>query len=444
MISLFPKKLSRRLGIILNGSMHAVSQVIRTIVAFVTIPIILGYLGKEAFGIWMIALSFLTLIGFFQGGVAGSLINLIAQSKNDFKDISDTLSSAISLTLILGLIISAISTSLAFLCPWEKLFASAGIISERDIILLILVLGCGAGFSLVSAVPKFALIGNQQAYWAHSIDIIAALISAVLVISAALTKQPIWVLALAFSFGRQLPLFILGVAFLTFKIGIKKFLKFSLDPKTTRLLLGTGGLLTIIQISHALANHADLTLIGIFNDLGGAADYALTQKLFTLPIIGMSFVNLALWPVFAKAQSDGDTDWIMKIFRRNIIITSLLACIFAITMGLSLNWILKLWVGDKIHIGSLLILGMVLKTIMIVPISNMSNLLRSLDLFKFIAVLSACMVIVNVPVSIWLIKKIGPAGAIFGTVISYAIFFAIPYLTRAPKLIRETLQNRDR
>ena len=437
----FPQLMSRNLLLVLNGSMHAVSQVIRTAVAFLTIPIVLNYLGKEAFGIWMIALSFLSLIGFMQGGVSGALINLIAKSKRNLNAISQTLAATLSLTLLLALSISVIAAIVAIYCPWERLFSSEGIVSQRELSLLIFILCSSAGFSIVALVPKFALIGSQQAYWAHSIDIIATLISGGLVIAAALTKQPMWLLAIAFSFGRQVPLFLIGIGFLKFKLKLKGLLKFQLNKSTTRILLGAGSLLTIIQISHALANHADLTLIGIYSDLSGAADYALVQKLFTLPVIIMSFINLALWPAFTKAKAEGDPVWIMRIFRRNLFITTLAASLFAICMGLAVNWLLKYWVGGSTEVGALLILGMVLKTIIIVPISNVNNLLKSLGLFKFIAVLAACMVIINVPISIFLIKQIGAAGAVFGSVIAYTIFLLIPYIISAPKLISESLES---
>ena len=436
-----PKAMTRKFTLVLNGSTHAASQVIRTAVAFTTIPIILNYLGKDAFGIWMIALSLLSLIGFMQGGVSGALINLIAKSKSSLKDMSNTLAATLSLTSLLAVLISAIGAIVAICCPWERLFSSQGIVSQRELALLIFILCSAAGFSLVALVPKFALIGNQQAYWAHGIDIIATLISGGLVISAAQTKQPIWLLALAFAFGRQVPLFLMGIGFLKFKLKLKGLLQFQLDTATTRLLLGAGGLLTIIQISHALANHTDLTLIGIYGDLGNAADYALVQKLFTLPVLIMSFLDLALWPAFTKAKADGDTIWIMRVFRRNLFVTSLATLLFAICMGLALNWMLKLWVGDRVRVGELLIWGMVLKTILIVPISNVNNLLKSLGLFRFMAILFACMVVANVPISIFLIRRIGAAGAVFGSVVAYSIFLVIPYVVKAPNLIREKLDD---
>ena len=431
--------MTRNSVLFLNGSMHAISQVIRTAVTFLTIPLILKYLGKDAFGIWMIALSFLSIIGFMQGGISGALVNLIAKSKHDLQEISKTLAATFTLSSLIALSISVIAAVAAIYCPWERIFSSKGVISPSELSLLIFILCSAAGFSIVAFVPKFALIGNQEAYWAHFIDIAATLISGGLVIAAVLTKQPIWVLALAFSFGRHIPLFLIGICFLKFHLKLKGLLYFGLEKTTTRLLLGTGGLLTIIQISYALSNHADLTLIGIYADLGNAADYALVQKLFMLPIVLMSFINLALWPAFAKARVEGEGAWIMKVFKKNIFLTSVFAGVFTLAMAYSLNFILSMWVGQSQKIDTLLILGMAIHTAITIPLSNVNNLMISLGLFKFMASLFACMVLVNVPISIVLIINYGAAGAVMGTIIANFIFLIIPYFIFSPKLISERL-----
>lgn len=442
-MAIVPNSMTRRFAILLSGGSHMVSQAISTAITFLTIPIIINYLGREAFGIWMIVLSFLSLIGFMQGGVSGALVNSVAKSKDSLEDFSKNLSSALTLTGLMAIIIAIIAILLALTVPWTHVFSAKGIVSPQELSLLVLILCSSAGFSLIALVPKFTLIGSMRAYWAHSIDIAATLLSGGLVVAAALTQQPMWVLALAFAFGRQIPLLVLGILFLifNFKLKLKDVFRPRLDKAMVRILLGSGGYLTVVQAAYALGNHTDLTLIGIYANLSEAADYALTQKLFAIPILLMSFINLALWPAFAKAKAEGDTKWAIRVFTRNIVLTSFFAAIFATIMGFTLNGVLKLWVNQPSEIGHLLIIGMAIHVMIAVPISNVNNLLMGFGRFKFLAVLSILMVVVNVPASMILITKFGAAGAVFGTIVANVIFIIIPYIIFVPKIIRETLSE---
>ena len=434
------RSLSLRSLLIFNGSMHAVSQALRTLITLLIIPMMLNYLGKNLFGLWMIALSFIMLIGFVQGGISGSLINIVASAPDDKDELSKTVASAISITSIIALGLTALAAIIAYTVPWVQIFKADGLITANDLSRLVFVLFASFAFSLIALVPKFTLIGYMQAYWAHLSDIFATCVSAVLIILMIQLKQPLWIIALAFSFGRQIPLFLIGLFLLHKQLGLRGVLQFQVNRAIASTMLKAGGLLSIIQAAYALANHADLTLIGIFGDLQGAGDYSILQRIYAIPMVLLSFVSLALWPAFNKAKANGSIDWMKRVFARNLLLLSTFSICFALTLSLLLEWLLNIWLGSRQNIDTYLVWGMAIWVMITVPIGVATEFLKSTDYFKVLATTSLAMVVINVPASIFFIKSYGEAGAIMGTIVANVLCYLIPLAIMVPRVFK-TMQR---
>jgi len=419
-----------------NGGLHAVAQGVRTFVTLITIPLLFRYLGKDTFGLWMIALSFISMIGFIQGGISGTMINIAAKAQTP-EVLAKRVSGALYTTILIATLILPLGLMAAYYIPWRRLFQATDLISQADMVRLLFVLFGSFCFSIVSQVPKFVLIGDMKAYLSHSADIIATIISGLAVILAIYFKQPLWVIAFAFSFGREIPLLILGLGLLKWRLKLPNFLRLKFDKDTSTILFKSGALLMITQAAFALANHSDLTLIGIYGDLSDAGDYAIMQRVFAIPMMILIFVSLALWPAFSKAKMEGSIDWISRIFLKNIFLLTSFAILFGVSVALSINPLLTLWLGETQHIDPLLVWGMVGWIIITVPIGMTTELFKSLDKFRSLAILSVLMVSLNVPVSIYLIKIHGAAGAILGTLIANIVFYAIPFIFMVPILFKE-------
>lgn len=434
-------KLSLKSLLIFNGGMHALAQGIRLIITLITIPILLNYLGKETFGLWMISLSFISLIGFLQGGLSGAMINVVAHA-DDGEDLSHRVSTALTLTSLIALTLIPLAAIIAYYVSWRTLFSAEDLISRSNMSRLIFVLLCSFAISFVTQVPRFTLIGNMKAYAAHAIEVIAIIISGGSILLSVYFKQPLWVIAFAFAFGRQIPLLIMGLILMKWQLNLSNLSKPHLDPKFVKTLLTSGGLLAVVQASYGLANHSDLTLIGIYGNLEGAGDYSIMQRVFSIPMLILLFVSLALWPAFAKAKASGSISWIKRVFTQNLLALTSFAIIFSVIVGLSIDPLLVLWLGERQDVDPLLIWGMVAWVIITVPVGAANEFLKSMDEFRLLAYLCIAMVVLNIPISIYLIKIHGEAGAVLGSVIANTICLAIPLTIMIPKVLRKMKANK--
>ena len=424
---------TRKAIVALSAGTHFAAQFTRTIVALITIPLLLKYLDKEIFGLWMIALSLVALIGFAQGAVSTAFINNFSNSKST-QDVTDKLVSAFYINFMISVVSLIFVFTLAFVIPWRNIYNIAAM-NEVEVSQLIFVVLAAFAVSFICQLPKFFFIGNFQAPIGHIIEICATILSGIAAISAIYYRQPLWVIALFMTVIRQILCLIIGMAFIFKQFNLNwRYNKNSFN-ETRELILRDGGLLLIIQCAFALGTHTDLTLIGIFSNVSNAGDYAIVQKIFSLPIMLALFVNFALWPAFARAKADGDIDWIKRIFLRNIVILAVFSCLFSVIVGLNFDWILQVWLNQDLKISPWLIWGMMAWLIVVTPSKTVATLIKSQGAFKTLATLAVFMVLINIPISIYLIKLIGEPGAVWGTVVSYILAYIIPYLFIVPGIL---------
>lgn len=427
-------RLTRRWTIVLNSGMNASSQLVRTLATLVTIPALLDYLGKDRFGLWMIALSVITMIGFAQGGLSSSLINLSARASGDEEQLAQS-SSSIALTSMIFAGSIPLAALFAWGIPWTWLFDAKDVAQATEVRLLFFVLLLGFAFSFLANVPKFVLIGKMEGYAAHAIDMAASIVSAIALLIAVWQRQPLWVLAAAFSFGRFVPVLVLGSAYFQWRFRKPIFSRSRVSREKIRLQLGQGSMLTLNNAAHSLSIQSDLTLIGILATLAAAGDYALVQRIFSIPMLAVGFVNLALWPAFSSAEAKGEGRWVARTFIRGLAVVLLAALAFTAVITPLIGWILELWLGGEHAPEPWLVWGMAAWSVLVVATATCGTLLKALGRLALLSRLNFAMMAVNLPASILLIPQIGAAGAIWGTVIAYTFCLAIPYVIVIPRIL---------
>jgi hypothetical protein len=104
--------------------------------------------------------------------------------------------------------------------------------------------------------------------------------------------------------------------------------------------------------------------------------------------------------------------------------------------------IVHVWVGPQIQPSFLLLLGLGSFTVLTGLGSTLSMFLNGTNLLKFQVVCAALMAAGALALKIWLAGRIGVAGVIWGTVIAYSIFVAIPMGIYVPQLLAGMLNTR--
>jgi len=156
------------------------------------------------------------------------------------------------------------------------------------------------------------------------------------------------------------------------------------------------------------------------------AGYDIALKLSSLPAIFVGLVVVAQWPAYGEASARGDAHWIRRTFKRTVRLSMLVAGPFALILLAWGDAIIRVWAGPGVVPSVALLAGMSVWSVLLVLGSVIAALLNGLHVVKFQAINALLMATANVLISIYLVKKMGVIGAIFGTIAAYTIFSLLP------------------
>jgi len=404
----------------------------------ISVPLTLGYLGSEQFGMWMAISAVIAMLGFADFGLSNGTLNAIAHASG--RDASEEIHKIISNGLFMLCMISAVIL-LAFAAfyahiPWPSIFnvTTTTAALETGPVVLVLVL-CFIATLPLGLTQKIQM-GLQQGYWANmweTLGSIGGLLGIVLAIR--LEAGLLWI---AFAMA-GMPVISRAINTLIF-FGYQKY---TLRPRFRHInfgiirgLMHTGLLFFILQIAVIVGFQSDNIIIARILGVEAVAGYDVALKLSTLPAMFIGLVVVAQWPAYGEALTRGDTNWIRRTFSRTLRLSLAVAIPFALVLLFLGDKIIGLWAGPDVVPSMGLLTGIAVWSVLLVIGVVVSALLNGLHVVRFQAICSMLMAIGNIFLSIYLVGKIGVTGAIYGTLATYTIFILIPYWYYVPRHLK--------
>ena len=402
----------------------------RSLVALLTLPALFTFLGNDTFGFWLVALSLMGFVNFINSGVSSATVTYIARasaSTDVLSSLPPIIYAAAVLAIGLGFLVAAVSIPIILLTDWHGLLKLGPSLSPDDVKPLLLVIALILATGFVVMVPRQVMLGMQQGYIAFALDFLGVLFGAVALLSAVHLKAPLWVLGLALLAPSYLITLIVG----TFYLAQKGLLRFSWEVFRSAPvfpLVRDAARMSGYQAAFVVSSQSDLLLIGIFLGAPASVAYGIAHRVFSFPTMAIASVNYAQWPAIAKADAAGKHKEMYKLFWRTLISGTAAAVIAALCILLFYNRLVEMWFGTAIATDPLILVGMICWVLISTLVGTCDIMLRAQNASKFLLRCMIGMALINVSSSIVLIQLIGPAGAIFGSVVGYAVGLLLPYI----------------
>jgi O-antigen/teichoic acid export membrane protein len=418
----------------LSAATSGAAKAIALFTTAVSVPLTLGYLGSERFGVWMTLSAIIALLGFTDLGLGNSLLNGVAHAAGheDRSLIRSNVSSGI-------VMLSAVATAFGFVfalvyerVPWASVFnvSSPAALAEAGPAAAVLVtcflIGLPAG-----AFPQVRL-GLQQGY-VNSIFIAGGNVAALaFVICAIQLRLGLPWLVLAMAGAPLLATLSNGLILLVRTPWIRPGVH-DVHLSVARSLLRVGLLFLVLQLAIAVAFTSNSIIIAAMIGPSAVAEYAVVTKLFLIPTLLVGLALAPLWPAYREALSRGDVQWVRRTFRRSLRMSLSVAGIVSavlVVIGLPL---IALWVGNSVEPSFGLLLAVGIWTTLSAVGNAFAMLLNGAQLMRFQVVTAALMATTNILLSIALTARIGIAGVVWGSVIAYMAFSLIPVAWYLPR-----------
>ena len=419
-----------RTSAFIKGFASTVAQKILTkIIGLIVTPIVLIYLDKTEYGIWVIIGSVLGYMGLMDFGVTGATAAIAAKSntKEDEHRINIIINNAFALQSIIGILIIIVGFMISFYFP--EVF-NMGNYSKEDawLVFVMAIIGYGISFPLKSVK---GLIRARQ--------MISLVVWLEFVFFILVTVLNLYLLHLGFGL-LALPVGALVVRLLSYPVYIhfakKVYPQLCFEPSIItwvhmKDIFGVSSYWFVGMIAAMVIYSTDTILIGIFMSTAMVTMYALTLRLSEVMREFIYSISFTLMPAIGQIMGNGDIEKAREIYLRSQPVILSLAVVGAVFIYLFNAYFVGFWVGDEYFAGntlSLIFAGMLFITVAF----HSSSLVISADLkLKGVTITRISEACINIVLSILLVQSYGLEGIAFATLVTGILtsFWAVPYMT---------------
>ncbi len=401
--------------------------------SFLIVPIALGYLNAENYGVWLTISSFIGLFSFLDIGLGNGLRNKFSEAKTLGNTIeAQAFVSTAYITLsIISILLLVLFIGVNYFIKWEAIFnTSTSIVKELNILMPALL----SLFSLRLVLKLIVSIYQADQY--HSIQVkihfFTQLIVLVLVwILSQIDKSSLLYFGLIVS---VVPVLLLALAnLLAFNSTYKKFKPSIRLFKKEYLheVAGLGFKFFVIQISALILFSTDNFIITHLFSPKEVVPYNIAYKYFSIVMIGYTAIITPYWSAFTEAYTDNDFDWIKNAVNTIQKIWFIIPVIL-ILMVLSSNWVYDMWVGQEIHIPIKLSISMALFVLVLTFNMIYVSFINGVGKIKLQLIASLIVIVINIPLSILFSQNIfysstGVIVASFACILIPSILWLIQY-----------------
>lgn len=422
MLATAPASLSRTRNYLRQIGGSFVFKTLAVGLSFLALPMIIGYLGQERYGVWSTLLGVISWAAFFDLGIGNGLRNKVAETlaKEQRSEAALYISSAYTLIAALAIALwIAIMTATAFV-PWRWVF-NTNVIAEYDLRLT------------VQIVASFMLLN----FWIGLIGALfyaiqkTAMISLGQLLSNALSLGMIWVLTavshpslvfLACAFGMSLVISNVALSAWFFARNIDLRPRFNFALAHLRPIMSLGVQFFLIQVSGLVLFTTDKLLIAQFFGPEYVTRYDVTFKMFSIITVLHALICSPLWSAYTEAYHKNDLGWIRKMLRRQLGVFVLLAVGVAL-LAFFAKPIARFWVGSAVEVDQATVLAMAVLVI-ISTWTNVFNIpligIGKIRLSSVYCILTAAL---NIPLA-WglaVFAGLGTSGVVLATALAIMV-----------------------
>lgn len=419
----------------LSAAASAVAKGITLVTTAVTIPLTLGYLGSERFGIWMTLSAIVTMLAFTDLGIGNSLLNSVAAAagRGDRALMRTYVSSGLAMLLMVSAVLGLAFVAFYGLVPWANLLHATSTTAVAEIGPAAAVLVACFLVGMPAGALQQVRIGIQEGF-VNSIFVaigsIAGLLLVVLVIQARLGLP--W-LVLALAGPPVVATLVNGLVLVTQKSWLRPAAS-AVHLGAVGPLLRIGLLFLVLQLAVTVAFTSDYIVAGVVLGPSAVAEYTVVSKLFLIPTLLVGFALTPLWPAYREALSRGDLAWVRRTFRRSMRLALMISApvsLALVVIGLPLIFA---WVGTQVRPPLGLVVAFGIWTPLLAVGTAIAMLMNAAQVMRFQIVVALTMAVTNIVLSVALASRIGLAGVVWGSIIGYSACTLIPVTLYLPRL----------
>lgn len=412
---------------LIRGSFFRVANPIFNIaVSFFMIPFVIHSIGERWYGLWILTATMVGYFGFLDLGIATANERFVARAlgQKDQEEINRVFSSSIFLFALVGIASILVTAIIIIVCPF--FVKSTTDISTFRIVIAII------GFDMAQ---QFPIRGFNGFLYAHIRYDIANIIN----ILKLFLRTALIVLALQHGHG------IIALVVITLVVDLLESAAYVLyvfwGYPETRIRISYFAKHTVKQlynysiysfisnVAKQLRFNLDSLVISGFLGLSPVTHYSIGSRIAGYYNILVTEAISSMKPVFSSLEGQGAFDELRQKYLFSVKLNTILSVFIGGSILIYGKAFILRWMGsgylDSFHILVVLTFAMLCNTFQIPPATLLYGISKH-KVYSFIVVAEG---LVNLGLSLFLVKKYGIIGVALGTLIPIFVtsFFIVPY-----------------
>jgi len=420
------------------------SRVISMAGPIITVPLALGYLGHDRYGLWMTVGSIVGMFAFADLGLGNGLMTELSQAdgRGDLSGSQRCVTSAFIALSTVGLILLGVYAVAFPFVPWGRLLnaASPDLLHESGAVATV----CFITFllNLPLGVVQRTLSGLQRGFQNNVWQCAGSMINIGVVLTAVKAHASLPILVLCVTGVPPLVNLLNGIAFFFFQ---RPELKPSLKEfhwATARRLLGTGFWFFLVSILLAIGVYSDNVVVAHVIGLSSVPLYSVPSSLAIYLGTLAAMLYTPFWAANGEALARGDVGWVrlntIRIVKLNALITGSAGLMFVIGGPIFLH----LWIGRDFSPGRWVFAGLASWAFLTSVAGPLFMILNGANSVKIQVLVFSIFSTIAIGLKILLAHKFGIAGVVWASVAPYACLVLPVIIVAVNKLLNRSEKAR--
>lgn len=417
-----------------NVIMNWIAMAVGMVIPFFLTPYVIRHLGVTAYGIWILAVSTVSYLNLLDMGLRSAIIRFVskAQAQEKLEDATTAIGAALWVRILISAGVAVLSVILALVFP--HLFNIPADL-HRAAQITVLMCALGVAFTLVSGVFGAVLAATNRFDVLSSISALQTVARAggvILILGSGHGLVPLayWEMTIALLGG-------VATCGMALKIFPPCRVKIAKPDMAVLKLIWNYSLTTFVMIvASQIIMNTDNMVVGGFLSVGLVAFYSIGGSLMSYSWQVVSAVSTTFTPLASGLEASGKMDDLRRLLLRGTQATLGIALPISVALALRGKTFIGLWMGPQYSEIS----GTVLQILIISQFFGIANgtaasIMMAIDKHKPAAKWAVVEAILNLTLSIILVKTIGIYGVAWGTSIAMAVVHLIFWPTYVRKVL---------
>lgn len=430
---------SKRTAIVKRNILGSLAiKAVSILTSFLLVPMTLGYVSAEIYGVWLTISSILYWLTYMDVGFTHGLKNRLNEclARKDYEKGKSLVSTTYAIMFVIFVPLSVMLITISSWIDWCSIL-NVDPSNQKIILKTMQVLFVFLAVQMIVNVFVTVVAAYQKTALSSLFTVIGQVCSLCIIGMMTIFVKPS-LLNLAFAYSLMPILIVLIASVIYFKTTMKEVAPSfkSINPAYIKDLGGLGIKFFIIQIQMIVLFQATNILISHIAGPESVTQYNVAYKLLNIVVMVYMIILTPLWPAFTDAYTKKDYAWMNNMYKKMQKMYLLLCLLISIMVVFS-PFILDLWVGDKVSVPFILTLSIAVYTLIYCWDTLQVTLINGTGKVKLQSYVILIGLFLHIPLSLLLGQYIG----IFGVVVSMSIINVI-YAGFFTTQIRRILRNR--